>query len=109
MKPLDINDKKYIIEIEGQQYDMRNYDDRMILMSKGYLEDDNKKEVKVCPINPDDKQLNSTTIIVTSKKGSDIAMPTYKVALSRGEYIVLSTLLDKKYSTFSSSNQNSRI
>ena len=36
-------------------------------------------------------------------------MPTYKVALSKGEYIVLSTLLDKKYSTFSSSNQNCRI
>lgn len=106
---MDINDKKYIIEIEGQQYDMRNYDDRIILMSKGYLEDDNKKEINVCPIIPDDKQLNSTTVIVTSKKGSDIAMPTYKVALSRGEYIVLSTLLDKKYSTFSSNNQNCRI
>ena len=36
-------------------------------------------------------------------------MPTYQVALTKGEYVVLSTLLDKKYSTFSTTNKNCRI
>lgn len=42
------------------------------------------------------------------KKG-EVAMPTYQVALTKGEYVVLSTLLDKKYSTFSTTNKNCRI
>lgn len=50
-------------------------------------------------------------IIVTPKqtKKGEVAMPTYKVALTEGEYTVLSTILDDKYSTFSNDNKTRRI
>lgn len=100
-----MSNESNIIQINGNEYDLRNQDDIICLEHMGYFDGSLENEVIEVQQQEEKRQI----IIVNKKKKDDIAMPTYKVALSRGEYIVLSTLLDKKYSTFSSSNQNCRI
>ena len=96
--------EEYIIEINGTTYDTRNLDDRECLVSMGYF-DKEKNNVNIEPIIPIDKNNIQPTIIFTKRKVGNMAIPLFPKALEDADYVVLSTLLDEKYSTYDNINK----